>query len=65
MVAADPLFYDVYGKLSELHLAELGMNVVWSEVRVDTDDDVERWGTTRKYFTMPWYRLPMAQMGVP
>jgi protein arginine N-methyltransferase 2 len=59
----DALFYDVYTCLSEIHLAQLDMDISWSDVCVRTDDD-ERWGATRKYFTMPWYRMPIGQMAV-
>jgi protein arginine N-methyltransferase 2 len=65
-VRTDALFYDVYSKLSELHLAELGMDVAWADVRVadeDADADGGRWGASRKYFTLPWYRLPVVSMG--
>jgi protein arginine N-methyltransferase 2 len=64
LTRADALFYDVYSKLSELHLAELGMDVAWADVRVaDEDADGGRWGASRKYFTLPWYRLPVVSMG--
>jgi hypothetical protein len=55
---SDALFYDVYTRLAELHLLEIGLDTVWREVRVGEEVD-EQWGTTRKYFTMPWYRLPV------
>jgi protein arginine N-methyltransferase 2 len=60
----DALFYDVYSKLAELHLAQVGLDVAWSEVRVGSGDEEDRWGATRKYFTVPWYRLPVCVMGV-
>lgn len=60
----DALFYDVYTRLSECHLSEIGANVRWSDVDVDvsSEEDQERWGETRKYFTQPIYRLPIAQL---
>jgi hypothetical protein len=60
----DALFYDVYSKLAELHLAQVGLDIAWSEVRVSAGDEEDRWGATRKYFTVPWYRLPVCRMGV-
>jgi type IV protein arginine methyltransferase len=57
----DALFYDVYTHLSELHLADLGIDVAWQDVAVG-DNSVERWGDTREYFKMPLYRLPIGRM---
>ncbi|THU95644.1 arginine methyl transferase [Dendrothele bispora CBS 962.96] len=59
--ATNALFYDVYTHLSELHLSEVGVNVKWQDVRVD-NDNTEKWGKTREYFTLPIYRLPLGQM---
>ena len=57
----DALFYDVYTHVSELHLADIGLDVEWSDV--DVIDDVEdRWGKSREYFKLPTYRLPVATM---
>ncbi|OAX43320.1 arginine methyl transferase [Rhizopogon vinicolor AM-OR11-026] len=58
--ATNVLFYDVYTHLSELHLAEVGLDVAWSDVDVSSQKDEERWGETRKYFSLPIYRLPIA-----
>lgn len=60
MKIEDALFYDVYTRLSELHLAEFGIDVEWSDVNVLAEDD--RWGKTRQYFDMPLYRLPIGKM---
>ncbi|KAG2119660.1 uncharacterized protein F5147DRAFT_625311 [Suillus discolor] len=59
--ATNALFYDVYTRLSELHLADAGADVVWSDVDVSAQNDEERWGETRKYFSLPIYRLPIAK----
>lgn len=59
--ATNALFYDVYTRLSELHLADAGADVVWSDVDVSAQKDEERWGETRKYFSLPIYRLPIAK----
>lgn len=61
--APDATFYDVYTRLSELHLADVGIDVEWSDVQVPIEgEDEERWGNTRKYFTAPIYRLPVGRM---
>jgi len=60
--ATNALFYDVYTRLSELHLSEVGLDVQWSDVEVIAQEDEDRWGETRKYFTLPIYRLPIAKM---
>lgn len=60
--ATNALFYDVYSRVSECHLSNIGAHVSWSNVRVDGDRDKERWGETRKYFTQPLYHLPIAQL---
>jgi type IV protein arginine methyltransferase len=59
----DPFFHDVYTNLSELHLREVGMKVAWSDVDVDGSDDT--WNQTRKYFSLPVYRLPVVTMQRP
>lgn len=60
-MVSDALFYDVYTYVSELHLAEIGMDVEWSDVDVFANSE-ERWGKTREYFGRRLYRLPIAQM---
>lgn len=57
----DALFYDVYTHVSELHLAEVGIDVEWSDVDVFAGND-DRWGNTREYFAMRLYRLPIGKM---
>lgn len=61
----DALFYDIYTHVSDCHLSEVGADVQWHDVdvgRLDGAEDDERWGGTRKYFTLPIYRLPIAQL---
>jgi len=53
----------VYTHLAELHLADIGVDVEWSDVEVD-DDCEARWGKSRQYFRVPLYRLPVGKMGV-
>ncbi|KAF8918994.1 hypothetical protein CPB85DRAFT_1373636 [Mucidula mucida] len=61
--ATNLLFYDVYTRISELHLAEVGADVDWFDVDV-SDDAYDRWGKTREYFNLPIYRLPVGKMNV-
>jgi protein arginine N-methyltransferase 2 len=58
----DALFYDVYTRLAELHLADIGADVEWSDIEVVDSED--RWGESRQYFRLPLYRLPIGKMGV-
>ncbi|KAJ7901889.1 arginine methyl transferase [Mycena olivaceomarginata] len=53
----DPTIYDVYTRVAEVHLADAGFNVIWSDV--DVSDQENRWGNSRRYFTCPTYRLPL------
>lgn len=62
--ATNAVFYDVYTRVSDCHLSEVGVDVQWHDVDVglgDSEDDA-RWGGTRKYFTLPIYRLPIGQL---
>jgi protein arginine N-methyltransferase 2 len=62
--ATNALFYDVYNHLVELHLLGVGLNVRWSELDVNNEEGEDRWGTTREYFSLPLYRLPLGRMSV-
>nr|GAT56337.1 predicted protein [Mycena chlorophos] len=55
--ATNPTIYDVATRIAELHLAELGFNVQWSDV--DLREQRNRWGESRPYFTCPTYHLPL------
>ncbi|KAI0699562.1 S-adenosyl-L-methionine-dependent methyltransferase [Cytidiella melzeri] len=59
--ATNAMFYDVYTHVSELHLAEVGLDVEWSDVDVFSDSGY-RWGKTREYFGRRLYRLPVSKM---
>ncbi|KAJ7251483.1 S-adenosyl-L-methionine-dependent methyltransferase [Mycena haematopus] len=54
--ATNPTIYDVYTRVAEVHLAEVGFNVTWKDVDVS---DQGHWGNSRRYFTCPTYRLPL------
>ena len=58
---ADAFFYDVYTQISDLHLSNLGFNVMWSDVDVGSEEE-GRWGRSREYFSLPIYRLPLARI---
>ncbi|KAL4073997.1 hypothetical protein J3A83DRAFT_4232837 [Scleroderma citrinum] len=60
--ATNALFYDVYSRVAECHLSDIGVHVSWNDVWVGGEEDQERWGESRKYFTQPLYRLPVAQL---
>ncbi|KAF8135479.1 hypothetical protein EV363DRAFT_1320810 [Boletus edulis] len=64
LAATNALFYDVYTRVSDCHLSEIGAAVDWHDVEVGLNDpeDDSRWGGTRRYFTLPIYRLPIAQL---
>ncbi|KAF8345874.1 hypothetical protein F5887DRAFT_963913 [Amanita rubescens] len=50
--ATNLLFYDVYTRIAELHLSDVGLD----------DGENNRWGSSREYFTVPTYRLPIGTM---
>lgn len=58
----DAFFYDIYTRISEIHLADIGLEVTWADVDVSFDDKEGRWGETREYFSLPLYRLPIGKM---
>ena len=43
----DPLFYDVYTHVAELHLADVGLDVQWSDVEISSEDDSSPRGERR------------------
>ncbi|KAL2131670.1 hypothetical protein VTI74DRAFT_4766 [Chaetomium olivicolor] len=56
--------YDVYTKVSELHLADAGLDVEWKVIDVDMSHLAEagkgEWeGVKRRYWTLDKYRLPI------
>ncbi|KAG8878180.1 Arginine N-methyltransferase 2 [Tulasnella sp. 331] len=63
--ATNALFYDIYARLAELHLNDMGLSVSWSEVDVSEVEDDTIWSGSRKYFTLPFYRLPICAMVSP
>ncbi|TCD69814.1 Arginine N-methyltransferase 2 [Steccherinum ochraceum] len=59
--ATNSTFYDVYTHVSELHLADIGIDLEWGEVDV-VESKQDRWNETRKYFSVRNYRLPIGKM---
>ncbi|KAH9935476.1 uncharacterized protein B0H18DRAFT_975822 [Fomitopsis serialis] len=59
--ATNALFYDVYTRVSELHLADVGIDIEWTDVDV-FEGGQDRWGETREYFAQRFYRLPVGRM---
>ncbi|KAF8070492.1 S-adenosyl-L-methionine-dependent methyltransferase [Lyophyllum atratum] len=60
--ATNALFYDVYTHIAELHLADVGIDIKWFDIDVTFDVKEGRWGDSRKYFSLPLYRLPVGSM---
>jgi type IV protein arginine methyltransferase len=52
----------VYTQLAELHLKDAGVEVEWTDVDVDDNAMENRWGDTREYFKVRYYRLPVGKM---
>ncbi|KAK0618033.1 S-adenosyl-L-methionine-dependent methyltransferase [Bombardia bombarda] len=55
--------YDVYTEVSEMHLADAGLDVDWKEIGVDMGELAEagkgEWeGVKRRYWTLDRYQLP-------
>ena len=61
-VCTDPLFYDVYSRIAEIHLTDIGLGVQWIDVDVRPQSYDERWAKSKEYFTAPIYRLPLAYL---
>lgn len=60
----DPVFYDVYTNLAEIHLKEMGLSVSWTDVDVHAAQRDGVWGQTRKYFSLPVCRVPLVKMDI-
>lgn len=58
----DATFYDVYTNLAEIHLQEIGMSVTWTDVDVHAAQKDGVWGKSRKYFSLPYCRVPKVVM---
>jgi protein arginine N-methyltransferase 2 len=57
--------YDVYTRLAELDLRDVGMETEWETVPVKMEDKEEVWrGVRREYWKLDEYRLPICQMSI-
>lgn len=57
--------YDVYTRLSELDLRDIGLETTWESVPVEMEDKEEVWrGIRREYWKLDEYRLPICHMGI-
>ncbi|CAE6414811.1 unnamed protein product [Rhizoctonia solani] len=60
--ATHATFYDVYTKLSALHLEDMALTTTWEDIDVHTAaEGLGAWGETRKYFALPLYRMPICK----
>lgn len=58
----DATFYDVYTKMSALHLEDMALATSWEDVDVHAaSEGLGAWGETRKYFSLPVYRMPICR----
>ncbi|KAG9305807.1 hypothetical protein G9A89_001096 [Geosiphon pyriformis] len=59
--ATNPFFHDVYCRIAEMHLLEVGMSTQFQEISIDPSAD-EIWeGVKGRYWTLETYRLPICQ----
>ncbi|EIM20415.1 arginine N-methyltransferase [Wallemia mellicola CBS 633.66] len=61
--ATNPVFYDVYTRISDLHLDQIGMSAEWQDVPVKELSAVWK-GVRRSYWNLPCYKLPIAKMNI-
>ncbi|CAE6512088.1 unnamed protein product [Rhizoctonia solani] len=60
--ATHATFYDVYTKLSALHLEDMALTTTWEDIDVHAAaEGTGAWGETRKYFSLPLYRMPICR----
>lgn len=61
LAATDRFLYDVYTRIAELDLREIGLATTWTTLYPDVQE--ETWdGVKRKYWTLDDYYLPVAQL---
>ncbi|CAE7140544.1 unnamed protein product [Rhizoctonia solani] len=60
--ATSATFYDVYTKLAALHLEDMALTTTWEDIDVHAAAEGSgAWGETRKYFSLPLYRMPICR----
>lgn len=61
LAGTNRFLYDVYTRVSELDLREMGMDTEWHEIRPATTS--ETWnGILRKYWDLDVLRIPIARL---
>ncbi|CAG8495745.1 10057_t:CDS:2 [Funneliformis mosseae] len=59
--ATNSFFHDVYCRIAEMHLANVGLQTEYIEIPIDLSND-EIWeGVKSRYWTLDTYRLPKCQ----
>lgn len=65
LAGTNRFFYDVYTRLAELDLRDVGLETQWESVKVGMEDRQETWkGIKREYWSLDEFRLPVCQMTV-
>ncbi|QRW22426.1 hypothetical protein RhiXN_10013 [Rhizoctonia solani] len=60
--ATQATFYDVYTKLSALHLEDMALTTTFEDIDIHAAAEGSgAWGETRKYFSLPLYRMPICR----
>ncbi|PWZ03421.1 hypothetical protein BCV70DRAFT_155592 [Testicularia cyperi] len=63
LAATNPFFYEVYTRISELDLKEIGLDTQWHSMQPEIKE--EEWqGIKQKYWQLETYYCPLAQMDV-
>jgi len=59
--ATNSFFHDVYCRIAEMHLLNVGLQTEYIDIPIDPSND-EIWeGVNRRYWTLDTYRLPKCQ----
>lgn len=65
LAGTNRFFYDVYTRVAELDLREVGLETEWETIPVELEDREEVWrGIKREYWTSDHFRLPICNMGL-
>ncbi|TIB28445.1 hypothetical protein E3P86_03857 [Wallemia ichthyophaga] len=61
--ATNGVFYDVYTRIADMHLEQIGLSAQWEDVPVPELSAVWK-GVRRSYWNLPVYKLPIARMNI-
>ena len=61
LAGTNAFLYDVYTRVSEVDLRDIGLVTEWEEVRPATTEETWR-GIKRKYWSLDVHRIPLARM---